>query len=276
MRLASSLGIAWLASLVIACGIEAPAPSGESCQVLFGRPNARTGLDSSQCQPRCSCGGQDFEAPTFDEASLVWLDDGWVLSTPYEPIEADPYASPAPTVEPDSVCAVVAGPEPATGPRPYELVDFATESAARDAGAVPTHFGRCGVCSTLANLAVYIREEDLTDPVRACGLSAKDRAEHLDCLEALGFDRPCADIWYWNTLHTKSVCLEPCLAALGAPYHDETGALNECLACDERESGDVFKALAGRTRRNSGLANAMCRPCSEVRPLAHDYPRSGS
>jgi hypothetical protein len=36
-------------------------------------------------------------------------------------------------------------------------------------------------------------------------------------------------------------------------------------------SGPVFKAVAGRTRRNTGIASALCRPCSEVRPLLHDY-----
>jgi hypothetical protein len=39
----------------------------------------------------------------------------------------------------------------------------------------------------------------------------------------------------------------------------------------EVQSGPVFKAVAGRTRRNSGLPNALCRPCSEVTPLEHSY-----
>lgn len=44
-----------------------------------------------------------------------------------------------------------------------------------------------------------------------------------------------------------------------------------CIQCDEDRSGPVFKIVAGRTRRNSGLPNAICRPCSEVQPLVHDY-----
>jgi len=55
------------------------------------------------------------------------------------------------------------------------------------------------------------------------------------------------------------------------PYHLPDGRLNDCLLCDEVQSGPVFKAVAGRTRRNSGLPNALCRPCSEVRPLVHAY-----
>ena len=35
--------------------------------------------------------------------------------------------------------------------------------------------------------------------------------------------------------------------------------------------GDVFKEVARRTRRSSGLPSALCRPCDEVYPLVHEY-----
>ncbi|MBM4356839.1 MAG: hypothetical protein FJ096_01890 [Deltaproteobacteria bacterium] len=264
----------WFALALLACGAEATTPTDDTCEVLFGRPNARTGLDASRCRPSCTCGDRHFEAPTYDASFLAALTDDWVLAKPLARIDTDPYVEPPAEEDDDTVCAVLPGPATAAGPRSYELVDFPSEATARAAGAHPTHFGRCGVCSTLANLAVYVREDDLTEPVRACGLSSKERTAHVACLEALGFEGPCADIWYWNTLHTKAVCLAPCLAALGQPYHAEDGSLNDCLACDERESGPVFKTVAGRTRRNSGLPNAMCRPCDEVRPLVHAYPRT--
>ena len=88
---------------------------------------------------------------------------------------------------------------------------------------------------------------------------------------ALGFTEPCAQIWYFNTLHTRERCLAPCVAALDEPYHLPDGSLNECILCDEVQSGPVFKAVAGRTRRNSGVASALCRPCREVRPIVHRY-----
>jgi hypothetical protein len=62
-----------------------------------------------------------------------------------------------------------------------------------------------------------------------------------------------------------------CFTRLSDPYNTPDGALDPCLACDEDMSGPVFKEVAGRTRRNSGLANAICRPCSEVQPLVHAY-----
>jgi hypothetical protein len=55
------------------------------------------------------------------------------------------------------------------------------------------------------------------------------------------------------------------------PYNLEDGSLNSCLQCDEDISGAVFKTVAGRTRRNSGLASAICRPCETVWRIEHAY-----
>jgi hypothetical protein len=136
-----------------------------------------------------------------------------------------------------------------------------------------THFGHCGVCSTLANLAGYMRNGDLTAPVRACGLetSADGGDADVGCLQQLGFDLPCAQIWAYDTANTRSQCLTPCLANITAPYNEPDGSINACLQCDEVESGPVFQSVAGRDRRNSGIPNAICRPCSEVQPLVHQY-----
>jgi hypothetical protein len=141
------------------------------------------------------------------------------------------------------------------------------------AGATPTHYGACGRCSSLANLAVYMKYPDLTGPVRDCGVKGLngDEAAQLACIEALGFEHPCAQIWSYNTDHTRAACLDVCIANIAAKYQTEDGALNPCLQCDEDQSGPVFKAVAGRTRRNTGIASALCRPCTEVRPLLHDY-----
>lgn len=249
---------------LVACdGTAAPVCEGE---VLFGRPNDQTGLTAAQCGPRCTCRGEPFEAPLYGDAEADAL-LVWQLAEPYPELTSDPYAEPAPDETPDgTVCAVSTDTDGT-----YRLDTFASEDAALAAGATTTHFGACGLCSPLADLAVYMRYPDLTEPVRACGLESSNEAEHRACLEALGFTRPCAQIWYFNTLHTRDACIIPCLAALEAPYHNPDGTLNECLICDEVESGPVFKAVAGRTRRNTGVASAMCRPCAEVQPLVHVY-----
>ena len=272
------LGVALAAAGAILVALAAPScgDDGKSCTLLFGNPTADTGLDATQCRPQCACKGDAFVPPVYDDAFIQSLVDDWAPSTPYAPLTADPYAAPAPPDDPPgTVCAVVPG-DASVRPRPYALVTYASTAEARAAGAHPTHWGRCGVCSTLANLAAYMRQNDLTKPVRACAFAdAPDGGTAMDgdvaCLEQLGFDLPCAQIWAYNTNNTRNLCLQVCLDNFASPYNEPDGALNPCLECDEEMSGPVFKAVAGRTRRNSGLPNAICRPCSDVQPLVHDY-----
>jgi hypothetical protein len=242
-----------------------------SGDVLFGRPNETTGLTAEQCAPTCTCGGVAWSPPPYDEAFLASL-RRWELENPVALPDSDPYGALVPPEEaPDAVCAFLPG---TSGDWSYRLETFNSTAEAVAAGGIPSHTGACGVCSSLDNLAVYIGIEDLTEPVRECGLLSIREGEeaNMQCLRDLGFGETCARIWYWNTQHTRAQCLEPCLAALEAPYHLPDGSLNACILCDEVQSGPVFKAVAGRTRRNSGLANALCRPCSEVRPIEHRYP----
>ncbi len=259
-------------ALSFACTGEAPAPA-EPCDtaVLFGRPNAKTGLTETQCKPVCACATESFEAPDYTESDAAALLQ-WTLVEPSADLTVDPYASPAPPpTAPDEVCAVLPN---APGSREYRLRTYPTSETAKAEGALVTHFGGCGLCSTLADLAVYMRELDLTTPVRDCAIKylSGPADAHTQCLEDLGFTRACAQIWYYNTIHTRKECELPCFSTLGKPYQNEDGSLNECLQCDEDNSGPVFKAIAGRTRRNTGIASALCRPCSEVRPVVHRYP----
>jgi hypothetical protein len=159
----------------------------------------------------------------------------------------------------------------------YRLRTFPDGPAARAAGHAVTHHGACGTCSTLRDLAVYLERPDLTAPVRRCGMLIQ-AADALACLEALGFTRPCAETWHWNALHTRQACFLTCLGswAEGAPSAGPDGRLNACLQCDEDRSGPVFKAAAGRTRRNSGLPSSIPRTAEEVAPVVHDYlPAAG-
>lgn len=240
------------------------------CTVLFGRPSPNTGLDESMCRPACACDDLQWAPPVYDETTFEGL-LRWENTEPFAPLEEDPYAAEEPPREaPDLVCAVVRESPDALR---YRLETYPNEDAAWDDGAIPTHFGACGRCSTLDNLEVYLRVADLTTPVRACafrGITAGEAAT-IACLMELGFDLPCAQVWYYNARHTQQECFSECIRALNEPFHLPDGSLNPCIACDEERSGDVFKAMAGRTRRNSGMATALCRPCSEVRPLMHAY-----
>jgi hypothetical protein len=234
---------------------------------FFGSPTEATGLGPDTCGPSCGCRDQVFAPPAYTDADADALLT-WTHLEPYPALLADPYTAPPElNNDEDAVCAVEVE---ADG---YRLRTYASLDAATAAGVAPTHFGGCGVCSTLADLAVYMRTPDLTEPVRDCGLQnlGGSRDEHVACLQALGFTTACADIWYYNTLHTGDVCGAVCFAKLDAPYNLPTGELNACLQCDEDQSGPVFAAVAGRTRRNTGLPSSICRPCAEVQPVFHDY-----
>jgi hypothetical protein len=188
------------------------------------------------------------------------------LQNPSAPLSTDPYLDPAPALG-EGVCAVQG-----QGGQ-YTVGDFESAEAAQAEGAIVTHGGACGLCSSLEDLQVYARYADLTGPVRSCGLEGfGDGVEGVQvCLEELGFTPSCASIWAYNVEHTRAQCQDICIELLSAPYQSEDGSLNECLQCDEDEAGPVFKAFAGRTRRNSGLASALCRPCETVWRITHDY-----
>lgn len=247
---------------------EPPATCDEDDVVLFGAPSPATGLEQGVCAPACgSCG---FSPPAYDAADVAALRGWTLLDAPPVP-DADPYELGQAPPQADGVCAVVVDDRSA---QTYRQESFPSAADAEAAGASTTHGGGCGLCSSLQDLAVYMGEGDLTEPVRACGIQHAfgPPEEHLACLQALGFTTPCAWIWLYNTAHTRSVCLEICVALLEAPYHDPDGSPNDCIQCDEDLSGLVFKAVAGRTRRNSGLPSALCRPCDTVFAVVHDYP----
>ncbi len=245
---------------------------GATCQTLFGSPNTSTGLDARACRPECACGGDAWAPPGYTQQQIDALTQRTLLDPP-APLADDPYTHPQDfPAHPGEACGVLPD---KSQPDAYRLQTYASADAAKQAGATLTHYGACGLCSPLADLAVYMKNDDLTGPVRTCALKATPdggAGAAMACLMALGFDQPCAQIWYYNALNTRAHCLSPCLADLSKPYQKPHGALNDCLQCDEDQSGPVFKAVAGRTRRSSGLPSAICRPCSSVRRVVHVYP----
>jgi hypothetical protein len=247
--------------------------AGLTPPILFGLPGASTGLDETRCRPeRILPGGGTWVAPTYSEADLEAL-RGRTLVNPPALLPGDPYTDPSLVpAQTGGICAVL--PEPSV-PGGYRLATFSDAAAAEAAGGMMTHAGACGACSSLQDLAVYLADPDLGEPVRQCALLALSQGEQatLDCITGLGFTAACAQIWAFNSAHTRAACLDVCLSALDDPYHLPDGSLNACLACDEQESGPVFKAVAGRIRRNSGIPVAICRPPEEVAAVVHrGYP----
>ena len=161
----------------------------------------------------------------------------------------------------------------------YELRDFGTSLAATGASFMVTHQGRCGSCSTLQDLAIYLASPDLTSPARQCARSSGLNRKKQCFQEKIGFTEYCAESWAYNALHTRQECLGVCIADYGffnlvfARYPgsnvDEAGQLRPCLQCDETKSGAGFKYSAGRTRRNSGIESAIQRPDTELFKVDH-------
>ena len=209
-------------------------------------------------------------APAADPALLAALRS----KLPIDPIQvdADPYQTwrekAPPRQPPGTVCGIRFEEDLVR----YRLATFPSEAGAKAKGFAVTHLGPCGACSTLQDLAVYLERPDLTAPVRRCGVLPGEPAR-LSCLEALGFTRACVRIWEYDAENTRRECLGVCVVAWlqGAPPTDSQGRLNRCLQCDEDRSGPVFKLVAGRTRRNSGIRSSIPRPDEEVANVVHDY-----
>jgi hypothetical protein len=132
------------------------------------------------------------------------------------------------------------------------------------------------------------------------------------CFTDAGFSDDCAYLWASNSLNSKvSGCAEDCILWLGdiddptdlldfsnptvqsllfSANDPETCDLNECLACDDEESGEIFKKYSGRTRRNSGILTVvpvpypfpaeyyqfagLKRPCNSIAEIFQVYAQS--
>jgi hypothetical protein len=273
------LSTMWVLGGALACTDDsvAPPPARDpSCTGFYGQPNANTGLDAQTCFPRIE-GVETWTPRAWDAAAFASL-RSWKLDTPPALMTESPYAA-APTPKPSAtaVCAVKV-----TGDKTYRLMTFEEESAVASiaaavaAGTIVTHGGACGACSSLEDLEVYARIPDQTEPVRKCSTqNLGGTIEELDaCIQkAVGFSAPCTRAWSYNAKNDSELCLAICFKSLidNESYNLADGSLNGCLQCDEDVSGPVFKATAGRTRRNSGLASAICRPCETVWRIDHRY-----
>ena len=155
----------------------------------------------------------------------------------------------------------------------YTIGNFASAEVALANGHIITHQGRCGACSNLNDLSVYL-SGDLTTPTRKCGMwGAFSTNKAKQCLIDLGFTPQCADIWFFNTVNTRQKCFWVCMRSWisGEPNTKPDGSLNDCLQCDEDKSGPVFQYFAGRTRRNSGIRSEIDRPNQQIYNMTHYY-----
>jgi hypothetical protein len=182
----------------------------------------------------------------------------------------DPYLNtPSPATSQTSVCAILYK----ENKKSYETKSYLNKDAAKRDNAIITHFGPCGTCSSLQDLAVYLEKPDLTKPGKKCAMLSWLKSASILCFKKIGFSEPCAHTWFYNARNTAKKCFWTCMGSflINEASNLPDGSLNKCLQCDETESGPLFKQSAGRTRRNSGLISSIKRSDEEVADIEHDY-----
>jgi len=239
--------------------------------VTTGRRASRYGVLAALAVATVACGPERPPPARTDVEAAVRAFRAKVALNPIA-LDGDPYAhdrEQAAAPLDGGVCAVRYEADRVH----YRLETMPDADAARRDGFIVTHLGRCGTCSTLQDLAVYLSRPDLTTPVRRCAAFGLTRARTLGCLRDLGFSEACAATWYWDAMNTRRECGWACLVSWlsRAPSNRPDGRLNDCLQCDEDRSGPVFKRVAGRTRRNSGIRSSIDRHDGELASLVHDY-----
>eukprot|EP00164_Ancoracysta_twista_P010752 GFYU01016339.1.p1 GENE.GFYU01016339.1~~GFYU01016339.1.p1 ORF type:complete len:250 (-),score=37.89 GFYU01016339.1:401-1150(-) len=215
-----------------------------------------------------------FVPPTYNR-TVVDAFTSKVLLNPSNISTTNPYSDPNyNTSNPDTICAVQ---YPNINNRStYYLRNFTSPAAAEAAGAFVTHLHPCGLCSTTQDLAIYMNYSDLTNPVRDCAIKSIISDQWaLQCLMDIGFTAGCSQIWLQDAMNTRQHCLDICLQAWMEKWPNNIPAnstnLNPCIACDENISGPIFKVVAGRTRRASGLKSSINRPADQIYPITHYY-----
>lgn len=155
----------------------------------------------------------------------------------------------------------------------YQMVSYPTREEAAKDGAVLTHTGSCGLCSTTKDLSIYL-SQDFAQAGKICATKGLlNETNGLHCYMDLGLTEECAKIWNYDGIFDGKACGATCAGDITAPNNGPapTCALSDCLQCDEDLAGPLFSAFAGRTRRRSGLKSEIVRPCDSVsRIFRHD------
>lgn len=181
---------------------------------------------------------------------------------------------------------VYSSPDESECPTKYRMATYDSAEEAEEDAAQLTHWGACGVCSTMKDLAAmmtYTRLEDLDIVDRAIKCSLRGEASFDDgvaCYTDIGFTEDCAKIWVHSGLNAGEDCRDTCKGMISSssstrsPYNGPAPdcALDACLQCYSDESGQVFEAFSGRTLRRSGLLSKVVWPCDGILPVNHFLP----
>ena len=147
----------------------------------------------------------------------------------------------------------------------YIIKTFYNIKEAKNANFSVMHDTPCGTCSTIQDLKVYTENLNLVALGTRCAIIGSiSEVLGISCFKYSGFTENCAKIWHYNAQNTRKQCFFICLIHIGIFYNNNDGTLNNCLQCDEKNSGMIFKKYAGRTRRNSGIVSDIYRFPHEI------------
>jgi hypothetical protein len=249
-------------------GIEASPPFG-TCDGCFCVPES-----GKPCPAN---------TPRTDFSDLIPVLQSFTLENQYT-LTCDPYndagCDTQPPIQEGGACILQfsgpAGTCPTNWTYRLETYNGTFEEAKKKVDTYVTHAGNCGACSSLHDLSVYMNlGADLEDEVAACSY-IENVEEGIGCYENLGYSRPCATIWNWNSKAVRARCIKQCIphTLLGLPPNGDPPEckLVDCIQCDEVNNGPIFAKFAGRTRRSSGLLSNIVRPCSQLVELVHENP----
>lgn len=154
----------------------------------------------------------------------------------------------------------------------YSMITYASEADALADGAVLTHAGSCGLCSTTQDLSIYLIEDFTTAGKKCASIGLFDEAKGLECYMNLGLTQECAKIWNYDGIYDGKACGVICAKELTDPNNGPAPAcqINDCLECDEEKAGPIFTSYAGRSRRRSGLLSEIIRDCSSIAHIDHN------
>lgn len=170
----------------------------------------------------------------------------------------------------DDVCAFNAD-------DPSQLfVTYDSKEEAVLANMTVAHCGACGVCSNPHDIRTYVdTRKTVAILAKQCGSTAVlgTYQELTDCLMGkIGFTLGCTECWSDNLINTAEYCLFTCLkttlTGLAATNNviglGKTVWLNQCIFCDEKQSGPEFVQCSGVARRRLGIVSEIERDPAEL------------
>jgi hypothetical protein len=187
----------WVVLIVFASFVNSAASSGcGNCWCVLDD-------DSEKCppEPKNYSTSVDLQETLI---SQIPLNQYTLNCDPYdESVPCDTYPPLPANVSDTAVCALNYN----KGCTEYNMTTYESREEAIFDGALVTHLGACGTCSTTQDLAVYMRVTDMTSAGEVCSVKALiNEQAGLQCYLDMGMTLPCSWTWLYDGLYDSKVC----------------------------------------------------------------------